>query len=327
MVHKKKFMVLCASLLASSIIVAPVADAATYVVKKGDTLTKIAKSNQTTVAQLKTNNKLKNDNIVVGQKLVVAATTTTSKTNTTTKQIATTPTQTTTNKAPVKNEAAASTSHKVAKGDTLSKISGLYAVKIADIKKWNNLSSDTIFIGQVLTIENGQGSKQPLEVVDEPIIDFPAPQIVQAEEMIKDQLNKEKEIQVAPTIKGKATYNKVITIAESLLGIPYVYGGNTTAGFDCSGFVRYVYMNAGLEITRKSSEDYFLNDTTSVETPVPGDVVFFKNTYRSGISHMGIYIGDGQFIHAGSDGVEVSKLEYSYWKERFVAYKRFNDVK
>jgi len=326
MVHKKKFMVLCASLLASSIIIAPVADAATYVVKKGDTLTKIAKSNQTTVAQLKTNNKLKNDNIVVGQKLVVAATTTTSKTNTTTKQPATTPTQTT-SKTPAKNEAPASTSHKVAKGDTLSKISSLYAVKIADIKKWNNLASDTIFIGQVLTIENGQGLKQPLEVVDEPIIDFPAPQIVQAEEMIKDQLNKEKEIQVGPTTKGKATYNKVITIAESLLGIPYVYGGNTTAGFDCSGFVRYVYMNAGLEITRKSSEDYFLNDTTSVETPVPGDVVFFKNTYRSGISHMGIYIGDGQFIHAGSDGVEVSKLEYSYWKDRFVAYKRFNDVK
>ncbi|MFJ8234676.1 NlpC/P60 family protein [Ureibacillus sp. NPDC094379] len=326
MVHKKKFMVLCASLLASSIIVAPVADAATYVVKKGDTLTKIAKSNKTTVAQLKTNNKLKNDNIVVGQKLVVTTSTTTSTTNNNTKKPATTPTQTTT-KTPAKTEATASNSHKVVKGDTLSKISSLYAVKIADIKKWNNLANDTIFIGQVLTIDNSIGTKQPLEVVDEPIIDFPAPQIVQAEEIIKEQLDKEKEIQVGPTTKGKATYNIVITIADSLLGIPYVYGGNTTAGFDCSGFVRYVYMSAGLEISRKSSEDYFLNDTTSVETPVPGDVVFFKNTYKSGISHMGIYIGDGQFIHAGSDGVEVSKLEYSYWKDRFVAYKRFNEVK
>ena len=69
-----------------------------------------------------------------------------------------------------------------------------------------------------------------------------------------------------------------------------------------------------------------MNDTTVVSNPMPGDVVFFKNTYKSGISHMGIYLGDGTFIHAGDNGVEQSNINYSYWKDRFVAFKRFNEV-
>lgn len=62
-------------------------------------------------------------------------------------------------------------------------------------------------------------------------------------------------------------------------------------------------------------------------TAIPGDIVFFKNTYIEGISHMGIYIGADQFIHAGSNGVQVSKLSFDYWASKFVAFKRFNQLK
>ncbi|MCY1464650.1 putative peptidoglycan endopeptidase LytE [compost metagenome] len=55
--------------------------------------------------------------------------------------------------------------------------------------------------------------------------------------------------------------------------------------------------------------------------------MFFENTYKEGISHMGIYLGDNKFIHAGTDGVEVSDVTYSYWSSKLVAYKRFDSVK
>ena len=84
-------------------------------------------------------------------------------------------------------------------------------------------------------------------------------------------------------------------------------------------------MQAGLNMTRQSSESYFTQSAT-VSSPVIGDLVFFENTYKEGISHMGIYIGNNQFIHAGSKGVEIASLDSVYWKEHFVSFKRFHAV-
>ena len=97
------------------------------------------------------------------------------------------------------------------------------------------------------------------------------------------------------------------------------------AGFDCSGFIYFVHAQAGLNISRQSSEGYFAQSAT-VSTPVVGDLVFFENTYKEGISHMGIYIGNNEFIHAGSKGVEVASLNSVYWKEHFVSFKRFDYI-
>ncbi|WP_249661820.1 C40 family peptidase, partial [Lysinibacillus fusiformis] len=87
------------------------------------------------------------------------------------------------------------------------------------------------------------------------------------------------------------------------------------------------FNQSGLKIGRTCSEGYFNGNTTLVETPVPGDLVFFENTYKEGISHMGIYIGDNKFIHAVTDGVEISDVTYTYWSSKLVAYKRFDSVK
>jgi peptidoglycan endopeptidase LytE len=122
-----------------------------------------------------------------------------------------------------------------------------------------------------------------------------------------------------------AVIDEAKPLSSSLEGIPYVYGGNTMVGFDCSGFINFVHLQAGLKITRLSSADYFAQSAI-VSNPVVGDLVFFENTYKEGISHMGIYLGNNEFIHAGSKGVEVANLESNYWKGHFVSFKRFYSV-
>ncbi|SOB90925.1 peptidoglycan endopeptidase LytE [Ureibacillus xyleni] len=306
MSYNKKLLLFTSTMIAMSIVAPQIADASTYVVSKGDTLTKIAKTSNTTIQQLKDWNKLKNDKIFVGQKLVVEA----SKTS---KPVASTIT--------VAKEIDNST-YKVEKGDTLSKISKKFSVTISDLQKWNKLQSDKIFVGQVLKLDQAA----QITNIGEPVAEFQNEVVAATDQQITNQLLKEVPIGQTPSTEVHTLYNKVIELANSFIGTPYVYGGNTPEGFDCSGFVRYVYSNAGIDIIRKSSMDYFINDTTVVETAVPGDLVFFKDTYIAGISHMGIYLGDGIFIHAGSDGVELSKLEYEYWKSRFVTFKRFNQL-
>src|SRR5699024_12235953 len=92
---------------------------------------------------------------------------------------------------------------------------------------------------------------------------------------------------------------KLINEAISHIGVPYVWGGQSPSGFDCSGFIDYVYNKAGLSMGRTNTGGYY-NRSYHVNNPKVGDLVFFKNTYKSGISHMGIYIGNGNFIQAGS---------------------------
>src|SRR5699024_12556649 len=103
----------------------------------------------------------------------------------------------------------------------------------------------------------------------------------------------------------------------------YTWGGSSiSTGFDCSGFIDYAYNKAGKSIGRLSSEGYF-NRSHYVNKPKKGDLVFFENTYKKGISHLGIYLGGNKFISAESDGVKVNTLDNPYWSKHFDGYKRF----
>jgi cell wall-associated NlpC family hydrolase len=113
--------------------------------------------------------------------------------------------------------------------------------------------------------------------------------------------------------------------ALRFLGVPYVFGGTSTAGFDCSGFVQHVFALLGIDLPRTADAQYDAGKP-AVGGPRPGDLVFF-DTY-GGVSHVGIYLGHGKFVHASSSrGVEVSHLSESYWASRYVGAKRLIAIK
>nr|WP_249310480.1 C40 family peptidase [Bacillus sp. FJAT-49736] len=121
------------------------------------------------------------------------------------------------------------------------------------------------------------------------------------------------------------TASNLIKNATKLLGTPYVWAGSTLSGFDCSGFIYYVYNQVGVSLPRTSSAGYY-NRSFYVNNPQPGDLVFFSDTYQKGISHLGIYLGNNQFIHASDNGVEISSLDEAYWKNHFDGFKRLYEV-
>ncbi len=108
--------------------------------------------------------------------------------------------------------------------------------------------------------------------------------------------------------------------ALRFLGTPYYFGGTSASGFDCSGFVQHVYAMLGIGLPRTADAQYDVGKP-AVGGPRPGDLVFF-DTY-GGVSHVGIYLGQGKFVHASSSrGVMVSRLSESYWASRYVGAKR-----
>ena len=117
--------------------------------------------------------------------------------------------------------------------------------------------------------------------------------------------------------------SKIIATAKQYIGVPYVWGGESPSGFDCSGFVQYVFKQHGIRLNRTVVTQYQHGYAVSKSNLQPGDLVFFQNTYQSGLSHIGIYIGNNQFIHASSSqGVTISSLSNSYWASHYHSSRR-----
>ena len=121
-------------------------------------------------------------------------------------------------------------------------------------------------------------------------------------------------------IKTISRTESFIQSAKSLIGSPYQWGGTSPSGFDCSGFIQFLYSEQDMTIPRTVSDIW--NFSTPVDSPSVGDLVFFE-TYQAGPSHVGVYIGNDTFIHAGlSNGVEQANLNEPYWKSRYLGSKR-----
>ncbi len=112
--------------------------------------------------------------------------------------------------------------------------------------------------------------------------------------------------------------DRIVITARRYLGVPYRYGGTTPRGFDCSGFVYYVYRKSGMPVKRNMASQYREGKRVSKHRLQPGDLVFFQTSGRR-VSHVGIYAGSGRFIHAPRTGKSVSyaKLNNPYWKRRY----------
>lgn len=304
------------------------ASAASYTVKSGDSLSKIAKQYNISYQTIMNTNNLTSTIIFPGQQLIIGE-----------KQTSTTP-------AP-----SSTTTYTVKSGDTLSKIGSQYGVSYQTLMEWNKLSSTLIQIGQKLVVKGSTTSatKPPsnsaFESNTSKYIVKPGDTlskigskygisyqtIMKLNNLTSTKISVGQKLIVSgsttsnPTVKpdssNSSVGNTIVSIAKQYKGVKYVFGGASPSGFDCSGFISYVYNKAGISTSRLSAAGYY-NASTPVSTPQIGDLVFFSNTYKSGISHVGIYIGGNQMISASGYYVQISNIDGAYWEDHFTGYGR-----
>ena len=125
--------------------------------------------------------------------------------------------------------------------------------------------------------------------------------------------------------ESKVEAQEIVNFAEQFLGYDYVYGGTSPEnGFDCSGYTYYVYNNNGVEIARDLVSQASIGSEVSEDEIEIGDLIIFQDNSMSGIGHSGIYIGNGEFIHAAnpSRGVVTDSINNSYYNPRIVTIRR-----
>ena len=277
---KKQVITAASAVVLGSTLFAGAASAQTITVKKGDTLWGFSKKYGTSVGKIKQENKLNSDIIYIGQRLSINGSSSSS----------------------AKASQASSATHKVVKGDSLWKISRTYGMTVNELKSLNGLKTDLIRIGQVLKVKGTKSVKAASTT--KPSASSGTSKTSKAPAQTSSALNT----------------SKLVSDAKALIGTPYKWGGTSTSGFDCSGFV-WSILNKQTNVARTNTVGYW-NSMKSVSSPAVGDFVFFT-TYQPGPSHMGVYIGNNQFVHAGSDGVTISNMTNSYWKPRYLGAKRF----
>ncbi|WP_010676386.1 C40 family peptidase [Bacillus timonensis] len=235
----------------------------TYTVQAGDSLYSIAQRANTTVDQIMKNNNLTSSMLYVGQTLKLGSTPSTPQQN------------------------VASATYTVKAGDTLYGIARTYNMSVTDLKNANNLTSNTLSVGQVLKVS---GNAQP-----------------------------ESDVQ-----KREQVLQDLVSDSYNFVGIPYLWGGTTTAGFDCSGFVSFMHARHGIDISRNTSAGYYsMGTAVSKANLQPGDLVFFAVNDTGRISHVGFYVGNNNFISAtSSKGIAVVSMDNSYWSKYYVGAKR-----
>ena len=130
--------------------------------------------------------------------------------------------------------------------------------------------------------------------------------------------------QEATTSNNSSKGEEIVAYAKKYLGCKYVYAGSGPSTFDCSGFTMYVYKHFGYSMGHSAVTQAGLGKYVSKSNLQPGDLVIFNNSANTSIGHVGIYVGEGKFIHASSGGgrVMISSLSGSYYKTRYVTARR-----
>ncbi len=116
-----------------------------------------------------------------------------------------------------------------------------------------------------------------------------------------------------------STGSQIVSIAESLIGSPYKYGGASPKGFDCSGLVYYTHRQLDIAVPRTTKQQARHRPAKELASASPGDILFFR-IYGNSISHVGIYAGNDQFIHAPKSGsyVTYANINDPYWRQRLI---------
>jgi cell wall-associated NlpC family hydrolase/transposase-like protein len=216
--------------------------------------------------------------------------------------------------------APASRTYTVREGDTLRDIAQRFGLTPLAIAQANGLEAPYMLqIGMQLTIPGG-GSPAPAAAPAAPA-PRPAPAAAAPAPAPRPAPAAAPQPAAPPP---SAAGGSVVSFARQFVGYPYVFGGASPRGFDCSGFVWYVFRNAGRWLPRDLYGQWQSGVPVSYANLQPGDIVFFSNTYIRGLSHNGIYIGGGMFIHAQSEGtgVRITSMAEPYWASRYTGARR-----
>lgn len=263
-----------------------------YIVQEGDSLWGVAQKFQTSVDAIKELNNLTEDGIVLGQELLIPAPGADQSVERT-------------------NEDAEALSsrgmddngmYNVQEGDSLWLIAARCGTSVASIKELNNLTGERIAPGMVLQVKGAaRPSNQENDTTNDTTqAETPAP------------VESEPKPEPTPEPEPKSS---VLDTAKQFVGYSYVRGGSSPSGFDCSGFVYYVYKQHGISLPRSASAQSGVG--TRVSNPSPGDLLFFEENGQ--VIHVGIYAGNGSFIHARNKkyGVSYTSMDDSWYKERY----------
>lgn len=138
---------------------------------------------------------------------------------------------------------------------------------------------------------------------------------------VKDQAGNETVTKLNVVVSDEG--EQIVKTGKKYIGVPYVFGGTTPAGFDCSGFTAYVYAKYGKSLPRTAAAQYDATARVDEKDLQKGDLVFFSDTYKKGVSHVGIYVGSGKMVDASGDHVQIDDITTGYWKAHYTSGGRY----
>jgi peptidoglycan endopeptidase LytE len=220
----------------------------------------------------------------------------------------------------------------VSQGDSLWTIASRFGVSVAALETRNHLSDSSVLqIGQTIVVADIADAR----TARPHIVHKTSPRHIavhaSASPAAKNAMwvaTHTGEAPAPPTQVSFELAERIVGFDESItktalryVGVPYVWGGTTFSGVDCSGFVQAVFEHNGITLPRTADSQFEVGMPVKTRDLQPGDLVFFE-TYAPGASHVGIFLGNGRFIHASSYGVRVDDLAEDYYAERYLGARR-----
>jgi peptidoglycan endopeptidase LytE len=211
-------------------------------------------------------------------------------------------------------------SYDVRKGDSLFSISRKVGLPIEEIKKMNNLHTSALKIGQILLLPKGESrldDRGDVREDGEEISDSSQREGDKGEPVVSTPLEK---------WNNSEERSLLVRVVKTFLGVPYKLGGETFKGIDCSAFVKKIYEIFSIQLPRTTREQFTIGRKVEKNQLEEGDLVFFKE--RGNRAHVGIYVGDNQFVHASSYSreVKIDHLDTPYYSKRFLRGIRVKEL-